>query len=77
MKRYYKCSVETADEYKSVGFILRGKGNIEDKIAKFFTHSGLLYDGVFLPLTECAKSDLGSLNFIFKESIFGTFYQVK
>ena len=80
--KFYKCSVETYDEYRSAGFIVRERGNIEDKLVKFFKKTStcvqyLKYDGVYLPLTECHMYDLDDLNYVFKESIFGNFYRIK
>lgn len=75
--KYYKCSIEVADEYQSAGFILKdnGKDPIE-KIKKFFDKhkKWIRYDGVYLPLKECAtygEMDRTELNRIYQETIFG------
>ena len=77
--KYYKCSVETNDEYGSIGFILKdNKKNYLDKLEKFFRrNNNIKYDGVFLPLTECNADDLKDLNYVFKESLFGMFLRIR
>jgi len=74
--RYFKCSVEHANEYQSAGFILKANGkNPIEKIKKFFDkNKWIRYDGVYLPLTECAtfgEMDRYDLNRIYQETIFG------
>ena len=70
--KYFKCSVETADEYKSALFIVKdnGKDPVE-KIRKFFERNKkwIRYDGVYLPLTESFESC--KANYTFQETIFG------
>ena len=70
--KYYKCSVELQDEYKSAGFIVKdnGKDPIE-KIKKFFDENKkwIRYDGVYLPLKQVLI--LENVNRIYQETIFG------
>lgn len=77
--RYFKCSVETVDEYRSAGFILKdNRKNPEDKISKFFERNKnwIRYDGVYIPLTECRNFFDCEVNYLFKETIFGLFERV-